>query len=333
MPVDPLLKTDVHVHAETVARLGRLVALKRGNDAYDHRPAIKRAMTEVAPGLQRLYALDRALTQGTNAKAGFDVIGLLDQPDYLEACYETLMEDAASQGALLVEVRIGSGVPDYPHFLSCFRAAESRVSKRHPGFCAEPIIAWLTRRGPMVEREVRRTLSIAAEGVAGIDFYPDTDPDFDTINRWAGLACDAGLPITCHAGEIGPETLEKALAIPGLKRLGHAVYAPAVPGLLEQVARRGITIEVAMTSNVVLGNVASYDKHPIRDFLQAGVPVTLASDDPIRIGTSIGSEYQHAAALGFSEEDLLGFTRHGIEASFTSPERKKMLLAALEAAR
>jgi adenosine deaminase len=327
--VDHLPKVDIHVHGETVARLGRIVASKRGFAAYDHQPAIERAVVEIPAGIERLYALDRELTKGTNANAGFEVIELLEQPDYLEACYEMLMEEAASEGALLVEMRLGSGMPDYAHFLGCFRSAERRVQTRHPGFCAEPIIAWMTRRP---EREVQRTLSIAADGIAGIDFYPESDPDFSTIYRWTGLACDAGLPITCHAGEFSADSLQRALEIPGLKRLGHAVHAPSLPGFLDDVRRRGITVEVAMTSNIVLGNVASYETHPIREFIQAGVPVTLATDDPIRIGTSIGREYQHAAELGFSTEELIGFTRNGIQASFTSEERKRALLAALEGA-
>jgi adenosine deaminase len=327
--VDQLPKVDIHVHGETIARLGRVVARKRGFDPYNHKSAIERARAEIPPGIERLVALDRVLTQHTNANVGFDVVALVEQPDFLEACYTSIMEEAASEGALLVEMRIGSGATDYAHFLSCFRAAEQRVQRRYPSFCAEPIIAWVTRRH---EREVKRTLSLAAEGIAGIDFYPDNDADFDTLYRWAGMACDAGLQITCHAGEFGPEALERALTIPGIKRLGHAVYAPSMPGLLEEIRRRGITVEVALTSNVVLGAVESYETHPIREFIQAGVLVTLATDDPIRIGTSIGREYQHAVELGFSTEELIGFTRNGIQASFTSKERKRALLAALEGA-
>lgn len=74
--------------------------------------------------------------------------------------------------------------------------------------------------------------------------------------------------------------------------------------------------------------------HPIRSiqlktFLTAGVPVTLNTDDPVRVWTTIGREYAIAEALDFSLIELLGFTRNAICASFTSRSRKADLLDAV----
>ena len=80
-------------------------------------------------------------------------------------------------------------------------------------------------------------------------------------------------------------------------------------------------------SDVVLGSVPSLKDHPIRTFVDAGIPVTLSSDDPVSLHTTIGREYEQAAALGFDVPDLLGFTRNGITSSFTSAERKTSLLS------
>lgn len=91
-----------------------------------------------------------------------------------------------------------------------------------------------------------------------------------------------------------------------------------------------MTVECCLTSNVVLGAVPDLEAHPIRALVEAGVPVTLNSDDPVRMGTSIGREYELAHGLGFSDADLLSFTRNAVVASFTTEERKKVLLEALE---
>ena len=100
---------------------------------------------------------------------------------------------------------------------------------------------------------------------------------------------------------------------------------------MEQLARSGATVECSLTCNVVLGAAASYEAHPIRQLVAAGIPVTLSTDDPVRVATTIGREYAIAAELGFGDEELLGFTRSGVRASFAPPARREALLAALDA--
>jgi adenosine deaminase len=116
--------------------------------------------------------------------------------------------------------------------------------------------------------------------------------------------------------------LEAALEMPGLKRLGHGVHGAYDERLMELLAASGATLEFSLTSNVVLGAVPSYEAHPIRRFIEYGIPVTLNTDLPVHVCTTIGREYAIAAKLGFSPGELLGFTRHAIQASFTSPERR-----------
>jgi adenosine deaminase len=108
------------------------------------------------------------------------------------------------------------------------------------------------------------------------------------------------------------------------------VYAAADPHLIADLARSGATVECSLTSNVVLGAVPAYDAHPIRRFVDAGVPVTLNTDLPVHLCTTIEREYAIAAALGFSSADLMAFTRNSILAAFTSAERRAGLLADFE---
>jgi adenosine deaminase len=96
------------------------------------------------------------------------------------------------------------------------------------------------------------------------------------------------------------------------------------------VARSGVTVECALTCNVVLGAAHSYVEHPIRRFVAAGIPVALCTDDPVQMCTTIGREYAIAHALGFAIDDLLGFTRNAMRAAFIAPPQHAALLAEVE---
>jgi len=134
-----------------------------------------------------------------------------------------------------------------------------------------------------------------------------------------------------HAGEFSTANLAAALRVPGASRIGHAVYAARDPRLLELLVKSGVTVECCPTSNVVPGAVALYEELPIRRFVEAGIPVTLNTDNPLRLCARIGREYAVGAALGFSPAALLGFTRNAVRASFTTESRRTELLSVLAA--
>jgi adenosine deaminase len=99
---------------------------------------------------------------------------------------------------------------------------------------------------------------------------------------------------------------------------------------VDELAARGIVLEVCPTSNVALGVFAGYEAHPLRALHDAGVRVTIGSDDPPYFGCTIGGEYAVAhARFGFSEEELAEVTRAAVEASFAEDAAKDALLARL----
>lgn len=182
------------------------------------------------------------------------------------------------------------------------------------------------------EQRIAACIEAARDGPHGIDFLPYAgvrEADYTAIARWAHRAAEAGLGVTIHAGEFSVDGLEPAVRLPGLARIGHGVFVPDRPRVLEDLAARGIVVECCLTSNVVLGAVATYAIHPIREVVARGVPVTLATDNPAKLWTSIGREYAIAAAMGFSEAELRTFTRNGIASSFLAPDEKQELLAAV----
>ena len=123
--------------------------------------------------------------------------------------------------------------------------------------------------------------------------------------------------------------MAEALEVPGLTRIGHAIGAASDPRLLDRIAERGVTIECPLSSNAVIGAVESYESHPIRRFVERGIPVTICTDDPVKAGTTIGREYAIAAELGFSIADLLACTQAAVAASFCDDEERGRLLRLL----
>jgi len=326
--IDPWLaalpKADLHAHQEQSPRLDRVLARGQGRPAYDWRGWAERLMAENAPGAARL-----------------EHIGVI-LPDTLEADAEDatfiarvadLLEEAAADGAVLVEARFGNETMLRPGFMELFRAAERCVQARYPQLRAEAIATLLLWHEPeRLERIVAGCLRAANDGLRGIDFLYqpyETEADWTTAYRIAERAAAAGLGITAHAGEISMANIAAALRVPGLTRIGHATHAAADPHLLELLARSGATVECSLTCNVLIGAAPSYGEHPIRQFVEYGIPIALCTDDPVQICTTIGREYAIAHALGFSPAELLAFTRNAVQGAFTTPARRRELLSEL----
>lgn len=137
----------------------------------------------------------------------------------------------------------------------------------------------------------------------------------------------SGLPCTVHAGEwAGPERIREAIATLPIVRLGHGVRAIEDPALVEEIVARGIALEVCPGSNVATGLYETLAKHPLQRLIDAGVSVSINSDDPPYFATSIGREYDNAVStMGLTSASLLQITQAAITASFADPATKARL--------
>jgi aminodeoxyfutalosine deaminase len=150
-------------------------------------------------------------------------------------------------------------------------------------------------------------------------------PHFDAARR-------VGLHSVPHAGETtGPETVWDALRLLGAERIGHGTSSAQDEKLLEYLAKNSIPLEVCPSSNVATRAVASLDEHPIRAFRDAGVTVTVNSDDPSMFGTSLNQEYEIAARLlDLDTGGVADLARAGVRSSFAPDDLKVAMLAEID---
>ncbi|MFI8253880.1 adenosine deaminase [Streptomyces filamentosus] len=154
---------------------------------------------------------------------------------------------------------------------------------------------------------------------------PQFKPYFDRARA-------AGLRSVPHAGETtGPETVWDAIRELGAERIGHGTSSVRDPELLAYLAEHRIALEVCPTSNIATRAVTTLDEHPIRQMVDAGVLVTVNSDDPPMFGTDLNNEYAVAARLlGLDERGLAGLAKNAVEASFLDPAGKDRLAAEID---
>jgi adenosine deaminase len=132
------------------------------------------------------------------------------------------------------------------------------------------------------------------------------------------LARDQGLPVTIHAGEAaGPQSVWDALTL-GPRRIGHGVRSAEDPRLLEHLASSGVTLEVAITSNVQTGASRGRAQHQLATLVAAGVRVALCTDNPVVSDTRLTREYELARDL-VDPASLHLIKQNALAARFTSP--------------
>jgi adenosine deaminase len=256
--------------------------------------------------------------------------------DYRDVTYEYLAQCAA-EGAVYVELiaspdhAAAVGLDDAEHYGGI--AAGIDDARADHGIEARIVATAIRNLGAERAQAVARRLAsdrhpyVVGFNLAGDEAgYPP--------QRFAAafaIAAESGLGCTVHAGEhAGAESVRGALELP-VTRLSHGVRATEDPALVEQIAERGIVLEVCPTSNVATGVYASYADHPLGALREAGVRVTLASDDPPYFGATVGGEYAVAAShFGYDDTALHEVTRTAIEAGFADVAAKRDLLGRLD---
>ena len=157
-------------------------------------------------------------------------------------------------------------------------------------------------------------------GAEGIVPLANFRPVFD-------LANELGVPATCHAGDSqGPDTVRDALSF-GVTRIGHGHHIAGDPALVQEAIRRGVTLEVCPTSNIQCHTQPSYAEHPAKRLLDAGVRLTISTDNMTLAAVNLQDEYRHCLQdMGFTAEDLKRTILYAAEAVFLPEDEKAALM-------
>ena len=183
-------------------------------------------------------------------------------------------------------------------------------------------------------RRAEYTLAVALEGMnngvvaLGLGGAEVGHPP-EQFAAWFEKAREAGLHSAPHAGEtVGPDSVWGAIRVLGAERLGHGVRSIEDPALVDYLVDRRIPLEVCPTSNVRLGVYADLASHPLPGLHDAGVPVTINSDDPPLFNTTLNDEVKLLVdPFNFDINSINEILLNGVRCSFLPVEEKQAMEA------
>lgn len=179
---------------------------------------------------------------------------------------------------------------------------------------------------------VRLTEEYLGKGVVGIDLAGGEDSV--PMSHYADLFVEyhkKGLPMTIHAGDNGiPQNVSTVIDW-GATRVGHGKHCWYDKAVMQKVIDSGATLEVCITSNIQCRTEPSYREHPVKKLYDAGVKVTLNTDNQSISNINLEYEYDKAIEeLGFTYNDLIMMNINSIKCSFMPEEDKPAYIAKLE---
>lgn len=327
-----LPKVELHLHLEGAVRPQTLLELSH------NKPGLRQKVEEwiAARQTQRYrYPTFRDFL------VAFGVVSLLlETPQDYALATMRLMEWLAEQNVRYAEIIFAAGVvlwkkQSVPAIFEAVAAAAEEARAR-TGVRVKWIFDATRQFGVEHTREVLHWAArYRGQGVVGFGIGGDEAAGpaklFPDVFREAR---DLGLHCLAHAGEAcGPESIRDAVELLGAERIGHGLTAIRDPEVMALLRERRIPLEVCPSSNVSTGLMAQFGDHPLPRLLDAGLVVTLNSDDPAMFGTSLQEEFEQAAlCFQFNRQTLIGLSRNAVRASFLSAGEKvkfEELLSAL----
>lgn len=174
---------------------------------------------------------------------------------------------------------------------------------------------------------INLTKKYLGNGVCGIDLVGD-EASYKTsdFKELFDIIKDENIPCTIHAGEVDSyESVLAAISF-GAKRIGHGIRSIDDDDTVKLLVEKNIFLEVCPDSNVDTKAVNSISEHPIRRLVDAGVKVTISTDNRTVSETSLEHEYNLLRSnFGFTDKDILQFNLNAIDAAFISVEEKDEL--------
>jgi adenosine deaminase len=255
--------------------------------------------------------------------------------DYYDITFDYLKANAMKQ-AIYVEMMYSpdhaeqsSGIPSAEHLAAIQQAIDD--AKQQFDIVGRILITAVRHYGvDAAERVARQTHIDKFPCVTGFGLGGD-EANFPPklFKKAYQIAFDAGLQCTVHAGEFAPASgMVEAMENLPIKRIGHGVNCIYSPDTMAMVKDRGIALEICPTSNIFLGLFKNMQDHPLPKFYDAGIKISINSDDPPFMNTTLAKEYLHVQdAYGYSDEMMNKITTMAIESAFVDEQTKQELLA------
>jgi aminodeoxyfutalosine deaminase len=320
-----LPKAELHLHLEGAIQAATLLELK-------HRHGQSGSLAEV----EKLYRYSDFDSFLMAFKA---VTENLRSPEDYELITYGLMQQLKEENILHAEIYVSVGVclwrnQDFPAIFEGLERGRQR-GKRDFGISVLWIFDAVRHFGAEAAQKVfelavrYRDRNVIAVGIGGDEQKAKPELFRDSY----AYAADNGLHLTAHAGETaGPESIWGAINLRA-ERIGHGLTAAQDPDLVEELAQRQVPIEICITSNVRTGCCKTVSEHPVKQYFDHGLMITVNTDDPAMFGTTLSHEYQIAQqAFGFTDEHLRELARNSFEASFLPAEKKLEFLNLFDAA-
>jgi len=321
-----LPKAELHCHLDGSVRPETLLDLARS-----HRITLPR---QTAEELTEFMRVDDAQTLEDYLRR-FDVtISVLQSEEALERVAYELAEDAAEDGVRYIEVR-NAPILNVVQGLTLVQAVEAPIrglqrAERDFGITGRYIVCALRQFPPATSLELARlAVEFKNDGVVAFDLAGGEKGNPAALHAEAfRYAREHDLAVTVHAGEgDGAESVRQAVHVCGANRIGHGTRLIEDAELTQYVNDRRIALEVCLTSNVQTRVADSYATHPLREYFDRGLNVTLNTDNRLMSDTTLTDEYIHAAEhLGFTVEELAGIALNGFESAFLPWEERLMLI-------
>ena len=322
-----LPKVELHLHLEGTIEPETLVALSRRHDR----------VPLTLEGARALYTYPDFVGFLMAFKA---VSERLRTPEDYELTTYNMVKALAAQGVVHAEVYVSFGIIYFhkKEEVEPFVEAIERGRVRAEAEFGTTVLWIIDAVRNFGVEEAGRVFRKAAEmrreypSIVGIGIGGDeARGPAEGFRELYAEARAAGLRLTAHAGEsVGPESIWSAVNI-GAERIGHALTAGRDAELMEMLAERQIPLELNVTSNIRTGCCASFEEHPLREYFEAGLMVTLNSDDPPMFGSDLLGEYLVAhEKFGFTLEQMRELSANAVEASFLEPGRKVELIGRVE---
>lgn len=264
---------------------------------------------------------------------------VLKSPEDYHRLTLAVLEESAAQGVIYCETFLspdfcgGGDVSAWREYLHAIQDA-ANIAENRDGIILRGIVTPVRHFGPDKARaSALCAAETAGDWIVGLGMGGDESVGHPCDFAWAfDCAREAGLRLTCHAGEWGgPESVRDAVNDLRVERIGHGVRAIEDDALVDSLSEQGVVLEVCPGSNIALSLYERLSDHPIARLRDSGVKVTVSTDDPPFFHTTMSKEYENLSrTFGWGEDDFQDLNKTAAEAAFCDDATRDRVLKKLE---